>query len=310
MSFGGHGGLGRCRGRRDGSAHPRPCPWQALRGGDSAVPLLRTPVQEPDRTRDRVEPQQPCPDHSDAHGAGGDRRLRQGDRGQCPDRGGQLDTDEHEQRAVEQVTGHLPEGDDLDPGAGTDDARAEPGGHKAAGVDGEDAGHVQRFGGQVGEERRGDTQHAVEQGLGWPAPDGDQEQCDRGTDHDSAGVGLDESERRTGPGEGSPVGDDLDDHGQQDIGDSANPAKAGVSPTRQPAPSSGSGSLRPVRRDGRPVASTPTATTTISSGLPTSVPFVFMAPRSRPDARVTGHDFLRSCVPGSPAPALSRTRRG
>lgn len=213
--------------------------------------------------------------------------MRQGERGRCPVRGGQLDTDEDEQRGVEQVTGHLPEGDDLDPGVGTDDARAEPSGHKAAGDDGEDAGHVQRFGGQVGEERGGDTQHAVEQGLGRPAPDGDQEQCDRGTDHDSAGVGLDESERRTGPGEGSLVGDDLDGHGQQDIGDSANPAKAGVSPTRQPAPSSGSGSLRPVRHDGGPVASTPTSTTTISSGLPTSVPFVFMAPRSRPYARVT-----------------------
>jgi hypothetical protein len=39
---------------------------------------------------------------------------------------------------------------------------------------------MQELGGQVGQEGGGDTQHAVEQWLGQPAPDRDQEQRDRG----------------------------------------------------------------------------------------------------------------------------------
>ncbi len=75
---------------------------------------------------------------------------------------------------------------------------------------------MQEFGGQIGEEGGRDAQHAVQQRLGQPAPDRDDEQRDGRADQDAAAVGRHEGECRAGPGEGVLVGDDVDGHGEQD----------------------------------------------------------------------------------------------
>ena len=65
---------------------------------------------------------------------------------------GQLEADEDEDDAVEEVDEHAPEGGEFEPGAGGDHARKAPAEEDAGGDDGEGAGAAEAFGGEVGEE--------------------------------------------------------------------------------------------------------------------------------------------------------------